>query len=87
MTKQQTNPIVIHRNEIQGDFLVPFAMQGQMVTRSYAETENLILVRTQDASDGSEKIVAYEHPECGAFEPWQFVPTHGRRVGNVTIAD
>lgn len=83
--------ITVNKSDIQGGFLTPPENAGQIVEVSYACTEDYILERTWDRSDGSAQIVAYHYPASGAedggIEPWQAVPTLGRRAGVVNIVD
>jgi len=84
MSTQST--IHIRAEDIQGPFATPVYDQGQMVQRSYACTEDYILVRTSDSSDRSESLEAYYWPTGDApFEPWGTAPRLGRRVGPAII--
>jgi len=57
-------------------FHTPPEYQGQTVTRSYAQKEEYIFERIDDASDGSVVIKVYLGTE-GVFEPWDRPPALG----------
>jgi len=64
------------------DFVAPPRNQGQAVKRSYAAGEYIYCL-TQDDSDWSGSIVAYEYPDDHAehdFQPWNYVPQVGAEV-------
>lgn len=78
----------IHRREILTPFTTPPENGGQIVTVSYAGTEEYILRSTSDASEpGPDKIEAFL-PAAGEteFEPWNGAPKLGRRIGTVEIS-
>jgi hypothetical protein len=78
--------IKIAKDEILTPFITPPENGGQIVEVSYGGTESMILRRTYDASDRSDKIEAFL-PKSGeeSFEPWNGTPKLGRRVGRVEV--
>ena len=57
-------------------FHTPPEYQGQAVTRSYAQHEEYVFERVDDASDGSSAVNVYLGTE-GDFEPWNRSPDLG----------
>lgn len=61
---------------------VPPVYQGQTVVTSYGCNADYIYERSHDRGDNIVWITAYSHPRGDAeFDPWNVVPTTGRRVG------
>lgn len=80
--------IKICKEDILSGFIVPPENRGQIVTTSYACTEECILKKTFDASDHTEKIVAYSRPASSdEYEPQNRSPKLGRRLGAAVIVD
>jgi len=65
-------------------FHTPPKYQGQIVTRSYAQKEEYIFERIDDASDGSVVIKVYLGTE-GVFEPWNRSPDLGELMWEETL--
>ena len=66
-------------------FHTPPEYQGQAVTRSYAQQEEYIFERIDDASDGSSVVNVYLGTE-GAFEPWNRAPDLGELMWKETLS-
>lgn len=70
-------------------FTTPPVNQGQIVTVSYGCDADYIYERAYDASDRSESVTVYEHPEDmeeGEFQPWNGEPRLGEKVGSVELS-
>jgi len=66
-------------------FHTPKKYQGQIVTRSYAQHEEYIFERVDDASDGSSAVNVYLATE-GDFEPWNRSPDLGELMWRETLS-
>lgn len=75
--------ILIKKANLQGPFITPPECQGQMVTRSFACTEDYIIAHTCDQSDRTDKVEAYHWPAKGEFSPQNQSPKLGRLAGTV----
>ena len=71
--------------EIPTVFHTPPEYQGQAVTRSYAQHEEYIFERIDDASDGSSAVNVYLATE-GDFEPWNRTPALGELLWRETLS-
>ena len=89
MSTNTNNMRTIHiaKQDIQSDFVTPPECGGQIVTFSYACTEDMILEKRRDDSKGGvETIVAYEWPmKSKEFSPQNHKPVRGVIIGNVVI--
>jgi len=81
MTPEQWHAMIA----VEGPLLyhTPPEYQGQAVTRSYAQQEEYIFERIDDASDGSSAVKVYLGTE-GAFEPWNRAPDLGELMWKET---
>ena len=83
MTSEQWRDMI--NIEIPTVFHTPPEYQGQAVTRSYAQHDEYIFERVDDASDGSSAVNVYLATE-GDFEPWNRSPVLGELMWTETLS-